>query len=79
MSNRPIDLREHSRQTRRRLVLGGLGLVFLVGIGLIALTYGTPAAVCGVTALLVALVPVGLILLILAILQWLADRADKDA
>lgn len=79
MSKPLIDLREHSRQTKRHLILGGLGLVLLVGVGLIALTYGTPAAVCGLTALLVALVPVALILLILAVLQWLADRADKDA
>jgi hypothetical protein len=78
MQKEPTDLRKHSRQTRRRLILGGLGLIFVVGLALIALTYGTPAAACGFSFFLIALLPVGLILLIMAILQWLADRVGKD-
>jgi hypothetical protein len=74
----PVDLRRHARQTQRRLIAGGLGLVFVVGTVLIAVTYGTPAAGCGLAFLLVAMIPIGLISLILFGLQWILDRAKKD-
>lgn len=74
----PVDLRDHSRQTKRRLIAGGLGLFFVLGTILIAVTYGTPAAVCGLAFLVVAMIPIALISLVLAGLQWISDRAKKD-
>ncbi len=78
MAEPPVDLREHSRQTKRRLIVGGLALIFILGTVLIAVTYGTPASVCGLAFLLLAMVPVGLISLVLFVLQWIADRSNKD-
>jgi hypothetical protein len=77
MTTPPLDLRRHSQQTKKRLVIGGLALTFILGTVLIAVTYGTPAAGCGVAFFVVALIPVGLIFLVLAILQWLADRSQE--
>ncbi len=74
----PVDLRGHSRQTSRRLIAGGLGLFFVFGTILIAVTYGTPAAVCGLAFFVVAMIPVALISLVLAGLQWISDRSKKD-
>jgi hypothetical protein len=72
----PVDLRQHARQTKKRLIGAGLVLIFAVGTGLIALTYGTPAAGCGLAFFLAAMVPVGLVVLVLYILQWLANRIN---
>jgi hypothetical protein len=78
MTKSPLDLREHARQTKRRLIAAGLGLIFGLGTILIAVTYGTPAAGCGLAFLLAAMIPVGLVGLVLFLLQWIADRANKD-
>ncbi len=74
----PVDLRSHSRQTKRRLIAGGLGLFFVIGTILIAVTYGTPAAACGLGFFVVAMIPVALISLVLAGLQWVSDRSKKN-
>ncbi len=78
MTNPPVDLRKHARQTKRRLIMAGLGLTFLLGTILIAITYGTPAAGCGLAFFLVAMIPVVLIVLVLFLLQWITDRAAKN-
>ncbi len=78
MSKNPIDLRKYAAQTKNRLVWMGLALIGLVGILLIILTYGTPAAGCGAAIFLGALIPVGLILLFLRLLQWIVDRSGKN-
>jgi hypothetical protein len=77
MTNSPLDLRRHSQQTKKRLVIGGLALTFVLGTVLIAVTYGTPAAGCGLGFFAVALIPVALIFLVLSILQWIADRSQE--
>ncbi len=73
----PLDLRKHAQQTKRRLIVAGLALTFVLGTLLIALTYGTPAAGCGLAFFFVAMIPVGLIALALFILQWITDRMEK--
>jgi hypothetical protein len=78
MSISPVDLRNHARQTKRRLIAGGLGLVFVIGTVLIAVAYGTPAAGCGLAFFLVAMIPIGLISLVLVGLQWISDRTKRD-
>lgn len=78
MEKKPTDLRKYATQTKKRLIWAGLGLIGVFGILLIALTYGTPAAGCGLAFFLIALIPVGLIALILLILQWVVDRSNRD-
>ncbi len=72
------DLRRYTRQTRVRLLLGMFVLVFLVGEGLIYFFYGREAALMGLICLLGALVPVGLIIAALAVMDWIVKRANPD-
>ncbi len=51
------DLREYSKQTDRRLVIGALLILFIVGGGLIWWFYGTGAAGLGITCLMAGLAP----------------------
>jgi len=55
------DLRKYAKQTNVRLGIGAFILLFVVGTGLIWVIYGAGAAGMGLTCLLVALVPIGLI------------------
>ena len=72
------DLRRYARQTRTRLLLGLFGLVFLVGDGLIYFLYGKNAALMGLLCLLGALAPVVIIVIVLAIMDWIVKRANPD-
>ena len=72
------DLRRYHRQTTTRLIIGGLFLLFVVGDGLIYLVYGPGAAVTGLICLGTGLIPVGLIVLVLELLGWLARKMDRD-
>ena len=67
------DLREYSKNTKTRLVIGSLALVFLVGDGLILLFYGKEAGMFGLVCLLGALIPVLLVVIFLVI----ADKVVK--
>ncbi|MBN1439608.1 MAG: hypothetical protein JW929_09385 [Anaerolineales bacterium] len=78
MPGEAVDLRRHARQTKQRLIFGGLALTILIGTALIALTYGTPAAICGLAFFLAALIPVALIGLALSVMQWIADRLSGN-
>lgn len=72
------DLRRYARQTNIRLIAGGLLLLFVVGDGLIYLIYGPSAAVSGLICLGVGLVPLVLIVLALAIIDWIVKRANSE-
>lgn len=72
------DLRKYMRDTNVRLVVGALLLLFVVGLGLIWLIYGFGAAVFGFLCLLGAFVPIGLILLLLNLSDWILKRAGRD-
>jgi hypothetical protein len=72
------DLRRYARQTRARLLLGLFALVFLVGDGLIYFFYGKSAALMGLLCLFGALVPVVIIVIVLAIMDWIVKRANSD-
>ncbi len=76
MGNR--DLREYARQTTTRLILGGLILLFVVGTALIYWRYGAGGALSGLLCMTIALFPIGLILIILALLEWLTKRINHD-
>jgi len=72
------DLRKYMKETNVRILIGALLLLFIVGIGLIWLIYGFAAAITGFLCLLGAFVPIGLILLALYGLDWIAKRAGRD-
>ncbi len=71
------DLRQYSRQTNLRLVLGFILVLFVVGDGLIYLFYGRNAAIAGFLCLFAALGPVILIFIALSIINWIARRNDQ--
>jgi hypothetical protein len=72
------DLRKYARQTNFRLIVGALLLLFIVGDGLIYAIYGSSAAVTGLLCILGGLVPVGLIVLALLLLDWITKRANRE-
>lgn len=72
------DLRKYMRDTNMRLIAGALFLLFIVGDGLIWVIYGPGAAVMGLLCILAALVPIVLILLLLALSDWIVKRANRD-
>ena len=72
------DLRKYARQTNVRLGVGAALLLLIVGTGLIYSIYGPAAAVGGLLCLAAALLPIALILLSLAVLDWIQKRADRS-
>ena len=68
------DLREYARQTRVRLILGFLVLLFLVGDGLIFVLYGKEAGLFGLMCIGGALIPV----LFIVIFLWIAERVVRS-
>jgi hypothetical protein len=72
------DLRRYARQTNVRLGVGAVFVLLIVGVGLIYLIYGPGAAVTGLLCLLAGLSPIALILLSLAILDWINQRANRS-
>ena len=72
------DLRKYARQTNIRLGVGATLVLLIVGVGLIYLIYGPGAVVTGLLCLLSGLSPVALIILSLAILDWIQKRANRS-
>lgn len=72
------DLRKYMSQTNFRLLAGAFFLLFVVGLGLIWLIYGLPAAISGLLCLLGALIPIGLIWLFMLGLDWIVKQANRD-
>jgi hypothetical protein len=72
------DLRKYARQTNVRLGVGAALVLLIVGVGLIYLIYGPGAAVTGLLCLLAGLSPVALIILSLALLDWIQKRANRS-
>ena len=72
------DLRKYARDTNVQLGVGAFVLLFLIGIGLIYFIYGPSAAMFGFLCLLAALFPIVLILIFLAITEWITKRANRD-
>jgi hypothetical protein len=72
------DLRKYARQTNIRLIVGALSLLFIVGIGLVYLFFGSNAALAGFLCLLAGMVPVVLVVLIILLMEWIVKRANRD-
>lgn len=72
------DLRDYARQTNIRLILIGITLLYILGGGLIYLIYGPGAAISGILCLSIGLVPLLLIFIFLAIMDWIVKRANRD-
>ena len=71
------DLRKYARQTNVRIGVGAALLLLIVGTSLIYFIYGPGAAVSGLLCLLAGLLPIGLIFLSLALLDWIQKRANR--
>jgi uncharacterized SAM-binding protein YcdF (DUF218 family) len=72
------DLRKYARQTNVRIGVGAVLLLLIVGTGLIYFIYGPGAAVSGLLCLLAGLLPIVLIFLALALLDWIQKRANRS-
>lgn len=74
----PRDLRKYASRTNIQLIVGGLLLIFVVGVGLIALIYGPGAALLGFLCILGGLILIGLIALLMFGLDVLIKKINKD-
>ncbi len=73
------DLRAYARQTKVRLVAGGIALTFVVGLGLVYIFYGPGAMATGLVCMLAGFSPVVLIGAALWALEWLVRRQESEA
>jgi hypothetical protein len=72
------DLRKYASQTNIRLILGGILLIFVIGIGLIYFFYGQGAALSGLLCLVVGLIPIVLIWLMFWLLEFITKRVKSE-
>lgn len=74
----PEDLRKYSSQTKYRLILWFIILLFTLGLGLIWLVYGAQSALIGLLCLLGFGIPVGLIALLMLGLDKIVKKDNPD-
>jgi hypothetical protein len=74
----PTDLRAYTSQTTSRLIIGALLSLFIVGGGLIWWLYGPGAALIGLLCLFAALIPIGLVWLLMIGLDFLVKKLDQE-
>jgi len=72
------DLRQYSKQTNIRLIIGFLLILFIIGDGMIYLFFGQGAAIMGFICLLAGLIPIILIIFALWIIEWIAHRNKPE-
>ena len=72
------DLREYARQTRFRMIAGGLALFFLVAEVLLYFIFGDRAALGGLICMGAALLPVVIIILVLQVLEWIVKKNREE-
>ena len=71
------DPGKFARETNRRLIIGFVLLLIIVGDGLILFIYGPSAAVSGLLCIFAGLAPFALLWGILTWLDWLGKRTDQ--
>jgi hypothetical protein len=72
------DLKKYDNQTITRLIVGGIIIIFLVGDGLIYVIYGQQAALMGLLCLVGGLIPMGLIMGVIWLMDWIVKRANRN-
>ena len=72
------DLQKYASKTTINLIIGGFVLLFVVGVGLIALFYGVKAALFGFLCMLGGLVPIGMVALLMFGLDFFVKKTHKD-
>jgi hypothetical protein len=72
------DLRQYTKQTNIRLIIGFLLILFFIGDGMIYYFYGQGAAIMGLFCLLAGLAPIILIIFALWIIEWIAHRNNPE-
>jgi TM2 domain-containing membrane protein YozV len=72
------DLRQYSKQTNIRLIIGFLLILFIIGDGMIYMFFGRGAAIMGFICLLAGLIPIILIIFALWIIEWVAHRNNRE-
>jgi hypothetical protein len=72
------DLRNYQRQTIIRLIIGGLVLLFVVGIGLIYVIYGPTAALSGLVCLGLGMIPLAAIFIFFLVIEWVLKRSKNE-
>lgn len=75
---KPTNMRKYNRATNRRLAIGAILLLFIVGDGLIFLIYGKQAGYLGLICTVSGLAPIVLIAGVLKLLELLRKRLDHD-
>jgi hypothetical protein len=71
------DLRKYASQTTVQLIIGGLILLFLVGLGLIWYFYGLQAALLGLICMLGGLFPIILVVFLMSGLDTIMKKINK--
>lgn len=72
------DLRKYARDTQIRLIIGGILVLSIVGDGLIYLIYGSSAALTGLLCIGLGLLPILSIIIVMAILEYLVRKNNRD-
>jgi hypothetical protein len=72
------DLRKYASSTNKRLIIGALVLLFVVGLGLIAWIYGLSAALTGLLCMMGGLIPIGLIALFMYAIGIIVKKNNGD-
>jgi hypothetical protein len=72
------DLRKYASQTKNRLILYFLVILFMVGVGLIWWLYGRGAAGMGLLCLISMLLPVLAVILIMLLLNAVVKHMHRD-
>jgi len=73
-----IDIRQHSAQTRSRMVRIGLVLILVLAVLLVAAVYGLPAAGVGALCLAGGLVAIAAVSGVLWLIRFIVMRAGYD-
>ena len=71
------DLRDYARKTNLYLFAGFLVILLLIGDGLIYWFYGAAAAISGLLCIGAGLIPLLMIWLAMALLEWIGKKANE--
>ena len=72
------DLRRYSGQTNKRVFVGFIAILVLVGGGLIYQLYGAGSALFGLGCILIGLAPLSLIWVIMKIFEWIIKKSNEE-